>query len=365
MTIIYNGSKTGGSISDTEPSTKLTGVSQQIKEVEERLKGAGLIVDMQASEYSGHVVEMVQALDPLPDFIAPCGGDGTVHEVINGLYARQGESGNVVIAVIPFGTGNNLAFDMGITSVDSAVRSIIAGEVMPIDVQEVRPLLSSNSNGTLVNGTEKDSLVGTRVPHPAPPYLSMNMVGWGVPSTVVKLAEKWRVCGKVPYDAAAVTKIAENSNVFQAKIVLCGVQTEDGELQEQELSETSWCLVQSQVNLHMGAKMPFCPAAKLTDGLIDVVVAEGTYSRSTTVGLFNAAKKGEHCIPKNDFGVRTFQCKGFRLEPLEAEPLQGRSTVNIDGELKGDSPCVVECKPGAFEFIVGCMPPVIQLESII
>ena len=43
-----------------------------------------------------------------------------------------------VVAVIPFGTGNTFAYDLGILSPDQAVSSILAGRIQAVDVAEVR-----------------------------------------------------------------------------------------------------------------------------------------------------------------------------------------------------------------------------------
>ncbi|MEO6120054.1 MAG: acylglycerol kinase family protein, partial [Terriglobales bacterium] len=44
------------------------------------------------------------------DAIFACGGDGTVHEVLQGMVAHAPD---VPLGIIPLGTGNVLAFDLG------------------------------------------------------------------------------------------------------------------------------------------------------------------------------------------------------------------------------------------------------------
>ncbi|RNC73261.1 MAG: diacylglycerol kinase family lipid kinase [Desulfuromonadales bacterium] len=57
------------------------------------------------------------------------GGDGTVNGVINGL-----EPGRATLAVLPFGTANVLARELGIATVDAAVARIVRNETRPMTV---------------------------------------------------------------------------------------------------------------------------------------------------------------------------------------------------------------------------------------
>lgn len=57
------------------------------------------------------------------------GGDGTVNGVVNGLVP-----GKATIAVLPLGTSNVLARELGIRSVDDAAQRIVRGETRPLSV---------------------------------------------------------------------------------------------------------------------------------------------------------------------------------------------------------------------------------------
>ena len=62
------------------------------------------------------------------------GGDGTLNEVMNGVYAT-GRLGDVVFGLLPLGTGNDFAAAIGIEpDVDDAVRAFGDGHVIPVDV---------------------------------------------------------------------------------------------------------------------------------------------------------------------------------------------------------------------------------------
>jgi diacylglycerol kinase (ATP) len=62
------------------------------------------------------------------------GGDGTVHEAARYLYNREDK----YLAVVPNGSGNGFAYEMGFTrNLNSLLRDIRAGETMMLDVLEM------------------------------------------------------------------------------------------------------------------------------------------------------------------------------------------------------------------------------------
>ena len=59
------------------------------------------------------------------------GGDGTVHEVVNGIAGREG----VELAVIPRGTGRDFARTHGIPKrLGEALRIALEGQARPFDL---------------------------------------------------------------------------------------------------------------------------------------------------------------------------------------------------------------------------------------
>ncbi len=62
------------------------------------------------------------------------GGDGSLHAVVAALHRRQ-ELGEVELALIPLGTGNDFARGTGIPlEPDEAARLVLDGEVRPVDL---------------------------------------------------------------------------------------------------------------------------------------------------------------------------------------------------------------------------------------
>lgn len=63
--------------------------------------------------------------------VVAAGGDGTIHEVALGLYEAGGFSS---LAVLPLGTGNDLARSLNLNDPEHALRVMRAGERRPLDL---------------------------------------------------------------------------------------------------------------------------------------------------------------------------------------------------------------------------------------
>ncbi|MDR2183525.1 MAG: hypothetical protein LBE55_05070 [Clostridiales bacterium] len=84
----------------------------------------------------GHATEITRDIIALADgtkYIVIMGGDGTVHEVVNGY--RQGD--NVVFGILPAGTGNDVAsmlkVPVGLENVEAAAANILEKNIRQVD----------------------------------------------------------------------------------------------------------------------------------------------------------------------------------------------------------------------------------------
>jgi YegS/Rv2252/BmrU family lipid kinase len=67
------------------------------------------------------------------DAVLACGGDGTVHEVLQGMVGSS-----AALGVIPLGTANSLAADIGVPrNTATAARILLAAEPAPISVARI------------------------------------------------------------------------------------------------------------------------------------------------------------------------------------------------------------------------------------
>jgi YegS/Rv2252/BmrU family lipid kinase len=65
--------------------------------------------------------------------LAVCGGDGTVNEVLRGLAAAE-HLEEVTLSVVPVGTANILAGNVGIPSVEAGIDTADTGDVRDVDI---------------------------------------------------------------------------------------------------------------------------------------------------------------------------------------------------------------------------------------
>jgi diacylglycerol kinase (ATP) len=91
-----------------------------------------------ASEYPGHAVELAeQAAKEGFRIITAVGGDGTVHEVINGLMRVPREE-RPVLAVVPIGSGNDFGSNNMIPlEAEQAIERVFHGQEKQIDIGQI------------------------------------------------------------------------------------------------------------------------------------------------------------------------------------------------------------------------------------
>src|SRR5262249_62163089 len=83
--------------------------AEQIANAAGVLRAAGVEVEACPTTSAGSAVEQTrQCISSGADTVIACGGDGTVHEVLNGLMAAGGAA---ALRVVPLGSGDLLATD--------------------------------------------------------------------------------------------------------------------------------------------------------------------------------------------------------------------------------------------------------------
>jgi diacylglycerol kinase (ATP) len=115
-------------------------VGEKLREIERVLREAGLGYRIVQTDRPGHATEAARdALARGERYLVAVGGDGTVHEVVNGMLAGDRPlAADAVLGVVPAGSGCDFARSFGLPG--DAVRAAghLAGDgVRPVDVGKV------------------------------------------------------------------------------------------------------------------------------------------------------------------------------------------------------------------------------------
>lgn len=90
------------------------------------------------TESGGDVVAIARDAADVTDRVVACGGDGTVNGVVTGLLAA-GALDDVTLGVVPAGTGNNFAENIGVEGIDHAFEVLAGGETRRLDLGLASP----------------------------------------------------------------------------------------------------------------------------------------------------------------------------------------------------------------------------------
>lgn len=105
--------------------------SRRVSEVVYQLDKAGLSPTIYSVTSPAEALSCCQLINQAAEkpLVIVAAGDGTVNAVINGLLP-----GTVTMAVLPLGTSNVLAAEIGIKSVEDGIKRIIAGKTRPLSI---------------------------------------------------------------------------------------------------------------------------------------------------------------------------------------------------------------------------------------
>jgi diacylglycerol kinase (ATP) len=232
--------------------------------------------------------------------ILAVGGDGTIHEVANGLY----DSGTrVPLGVVPAGNGSDFARTIGASKrIAESVAKACGAQPRPIDAG-----LATFDDGT------------TR--------LFLNVAGLGFDALVAEKAARWKFLpgANLPYLAAALQSLVGFMNVEVS------VQA-DG-----ETFSTPAVFVQIANAKYMGGGYKIAPMADIEDGHLDLALV-GDLSKPDLLWSIPKVYSGNHVThPK----FRHARAKSIRVEAKQP------ARVQLDGELLGQGPVTFTALPGA------------------
>ncbi len=265
--------------------------------LQDRLLAAGRAVQVLTGRDAGEALEVTRrAVDRGVAALVAVGGDGTAHlalQAVAGTYTP--------LAVLPAGTGNDLATCLGLaTDPLLTAEAVLAGVAQGVDAVRT----DSGRWWACVLGAGFDSAVNDRA----------NRMTWPR--------------GRRRYDLAVLLELGSFRPVPFA-LDLDGVRV-----------ETEAMLVAVGNAASYGAGMKVCPDADPTDGLLDVVVV-GPLSRLGFLRLFPSVFRGQHVLHPS---VTVYRARTVGLTAAGV-------TAYADGEVLQPLPVTCTVVPGALRML--------------
>jgi diacylglycerol kinase (ATP) len=283
-----------------------------------RLRGAldrlGVAHDLVLTERAGDAVALTRAAVEQDGvrFVVAVGGDGTVHEVVNGLVdpVRGARADGLVLGVVPAGSGCDFARSFGLAGSAEELASRLTGpRVRPLDVGTVEL--------TGPDGAQRHVC-----------FANIAEVGYG--AIVVDVARRYpRWLGSVRY-LFGVFAAARRLRALPLK-----VETENA------ARAGRYCNVVVANGRYFGGNMRVAPDAEPDDGRFDVQLWEGR--PLDVLAMTGRIKRGRHLGDR-----RVTQLAGTRVRVNGAEEL----LVEADGEVLGTTPARFGLRPAALRIKV-------------
>jgi len=276
------------------------------------------------TERGRHAVEIAReaALLGVPVVVA-VGGDGSIHEVVNGLMeARARGAAGTRLGVIGQGTGGDFRRTLGLEHrLDRYCAAIAGGKVKKIDIGKLTYAGHDGAPGTAY-------------------FVNILSVGLGgLVDRIVADAGRG-LGGTFAYFSASVRGLLQSELGTLAVTVTFG-----GETREEEITTRNLAICNGRF---FGSGMMVAPMADVGDGVFEVVdLGKASKLRFAMVSS-SRIYKGEH-IGHPD--VRHFRCDKIELT-LKNEAVADRFLLDVDGEPLGRLPLSVELVPGALEVLV-------------
>jgi|KBSMisStandDraft_5_1062788.scaffolds.fasta_scaffold09274_6 YegS/Rv2252/BmrU family lipid kinase len=100
-----------------------------------RLRESGLHIDIIASASPGHAGDLAHEAHTqgYRNFIA-VGGDGTAHEILNGIFSRNANPDRIALGFLPLGTGNSFLRDFTTNGAEASLQALLQNRKRPVDL---------------------------------------------------------------------------------------------------------------------------------------------------------------------------------------------------------------------------------------
>ena len=277
----------------SNPAAGKRSSGKNLKTVEEAFDLGGVSFETHVSQGVGDATKIARKLTEQGETeIVALGGDGTLHEVLNGLADPTACN----LGLIPSGTGNDFAEKIGLpTDAKKAASLILTGEAKDTDYLEVGGLRC------------------------------MNVAGLGIDVDVLERCKRGKLRGKIKYLLSLVQSLFSFKG-YRVEIVA------------DKIRETRNVLIAAACNgAQFGGGIRICPAAEVSDGKLNAVIVDCIGGKWKIIKAFMALLKGkilEYAATKH------FLCDSLKFIPEKP------CTVQLDGELYTDTAFDVKLKRG-------------------
>lgn len=213
-------------------------------------------VEISLTERENHAEEIAAEAKEY-DTIVTVGGDGLVHEVVNGLMHNENRP---ALGVIPVGSGNDFAKSLNIKAKAKVAVEQLMNEC-ELSLTDIGKVNDKYFAETLSFGVDAGIAIGT-----------------------MELRKKTGQKGLILYFESGINQIAHHFNSFNVEAKL-----DDGSV----IKENCYILA-IQNGRTYGGGFPITPDAKLNDGILNICHTVGHMSRKKAMWVFALASKGLH-----------------------------------------------------------------------
>ena len=104
-----------------------------------RLRKSGLRVDVIASTGPGHAIQLAhEAYEQGYRRFLAVGGDGTAHEILNGIFGCETHTERIELGFLPLGTGNSFLRDFAKNGAENSMEALLTGRKRRVDLLRLR-----------------------------------------------------------------------------------------------------------------------------------------------------------------------------------------------------------------------------------
>ena len=265
------------------------------------------------TKHAKHAIDIVAEIGGSCDTVVVIGGDGIVHEAVNGLMMLSDDS-RPKLAVVPVGSGNDYALTLGMASdPEKALKQIMECDVRKLDVG-------------LVNGE-----------------FFAETLSFGIDAAIaIDTMERRKKTGRrgtLLYMESGIDQLVNHLHPQSYKMTLKGVPG----IGDLKVDGESYIFA-VQIGRTYGGHFDVCPDANPEDGLFDICLTRKIMGPARAVAVFIAARFGLH---KNMKAFKFYKASSLVVDFAEPPAAQA------DGEIITGSHFDIDTIPQALEVIVG------------